>query len=71
LGLDYPSTLQLVAGRIPILVLIAQELGQPANTLRKQLSDKLKIEFQQKQANLEALYGKAKTKDAETYICVI
>jgi hypothetical protein len=31
----------------------------------------LKIEFQQNQVNLEALYGKAKTKDAETYIRII
>jgi hypothetical protein len=59
--------LQLVTGRSPILVLIAHELGQTADTLRKQLSDELKIDFEKKQANLEALYGKAKIRDAETF----
>jgi hypothetical protein len=68
LGPDYPSTLQLITGRKPILVLIAQELGQTADTLRKQLSDELKIDFEQNQVNLEALNGKAKTKNAETFI---
>jgi hypothetical protein len=71
LGPDYPSTLQLITGQSLILVLIAQELGQTANTLRKQLSDELKIDFEQNQVNLEALYEKAKTKNTETFIRVI
>jgi hypothetical protein len=71
LGPDYPSSLVLIVGRSPLLQLIAQELGQEVPSLRKQLSDKLRLEFKQSKENLEALYGKAKTKDVDTYIRVI
>jgi hypothetical protein len=35
------------------------------------LSDELKIDFEKRQANLEALYGKAKTKNAKTFVRII
>jgi hypothetical protein len=43
LGPDYPSSLDLIAGRSPLLQLIAQELGQEVPSLRKQLSDELRL----------------------------
>jgi hypothetical protein len=66
---DYPSSLDLI--RSPLLQLIAQELGQTVVSLRKQLSDELKLEFEQSRTNLEALYEKSKTKDADTYTWAI
>jgi hypothetical protein len=35
------------------------------------LSDELKIYFEKRRANLEALYGMAKTRNAETLVCII
>jgi hypothetical protein len=67
---DYPNSLVLM-GLSPLLQLIAQELGQEVPSLRKQLSDKLRLEFKKSKENLEALYGEAKTKDADMYIRVI
>jgi hypothetical protein len=66
-GPDYPSPLDFIAGCSLLLQLIVQELGQTVVSLRKQLSDELKLEFERSRTNLEALFGKAKTKEAHTY----
>jgi hypothetical protein len=71
LGPAHPSSLDLNAGHSPLLQLIAQELGQEVPSLRKQFSDELRLEFKGNKENLVALYGKAKMKDADTYVQAI